>query len=397
MDYKMKKMESIAEILKSYTQDNEGPWQVAYSGGKDSTVTLALVIRALLMLKPEQRNRTVYITSAQTHLDLTTDPTKQREFEKIQALVDKHNLPVVIKEVEAKPSSSFVYCVLGLGYPLPRNDSRERWCTHKIKKEPQAKYMKELNPSLVVIGVRNSESASRERKIKELLSEGSEYYGDNGTFMPVVKFTVEDIWEYLSNDKTPWGDAEEISQLYKDATGECGLRGKRAGKDENNKDVCGARFGCVICPVVKIDHSTKEMAKKKPWFEPYVELRNIMIKMFDVPHNRSGYRRNGIKMGYGKGTFSIKARSELLEHFLKAQEDNRILSLMHGVEPQPIINDEMLQAIYDQWKKDASEKPWLEDAEELGRFFEAFNKKANAEGYQIVWNHLYDTPQEVSV
>ncbi|MBW5467404.1 hypothetical protein GPJ61_05905 [Brevibacillus formosus] len=78
----------------------------------------------------------------------------------------------------------------------------------------------------------------------------------------------------------------EISQIYKDATGECGLSNRKAGKGET-AEACGARFGCVICPVVTIDKSTMETAKKKPWFESYVELRELIISMYKDPRNRA--------------------------------------------------------------------------------------------------------------
>ena len=52
-DYKSKTMTAIGEVLKAYTDDKiSGPFNVAYSGGKDSTVTLAIVMRSLLMIPP---------------------------------------------------------------------------------------------------------------------------------------------------------------------------------------------------------------------------------------------------------------------------------------------------------------------------------------------------------
>ncbi|WP_438445891.1 phosphoadenosine phosphosulfate reductase domain-containing protein [Gorillibacterium sp. sgz5001074] len=390
MDYKDKSRAATIEILKAYADGSDlGPWQVAYSGGKDSTVTAALVLRALLMIGPEKRNRKVYITSAQTKLDLTTDPTKQHEFEKMRKLILDNNLPVEIAEVSASERSEFLFCVLGLGYPLPHNGSKERWCTHKLKIEPQHKFMKALKPSLTIVGVRIAESISREAKINELTGE-NKYFGNNRTFMPIVHFTVEDVWSYLAEEKTPWGDAEEISKLYKDATGECGLRRRKAGSDEDSGDACGARFGCIICPVVKIDRSTRELSKLRPWFEPYANIRDEMIQMFKDPKNRAGYRRNGKKEGYGKGTFSVMARMKLFEKFLQAQEDNRILATMFKTEPQPLITDGLIDRIKEQWKADLEERPWLESEEELGQFFDE-RLSGRKDGFQITWNPYYNT------
>ncbi|PZD95214.1 hypothetical protein DNH61_11685 [Paenibacillus sambharensis] len=396
--YKPKEITAIAEILKAYTNEAiEGPFNVAYSGGKDSTVTLALVMRALMMLPREKWTRRIYITSAQTFLDLTTDATKQNEFVKIQKLIDKQQLPMEIAEVSAKPGSTILDCILGKGYPLPH--SNDKWCTHKAKIEPQERFMKEKQFALAVVGTRIAESKQRAETIGSMAAEGDVFYAERKdkkgkvvatSLQPIVHFTTEDVWTYLATEKTPWGDAEEISQLYKDATGECGLRRRKAGKDETG-DACGARFGCVICPVVTIDRSTQELSKKKPWFQPYADLRDTMIRMYKDPKNRSGHRRNGMKLAYGQGTFTVKARMELFELFMAAEEDNRILARYHGVEPQPLFTEELVERIKQQWQEDLASKPWLEDAEELGRFFEVKLKGAN-EGYQVEWNHYYDTP-----
>lgn len=381
----MKAMAALAEILKAYSSEEEGSWSIGYSGGKDSTVTVALVIKALLLLKAEQRKRDIYIVSAQTNLDLTTDPTKQREFEKIQKLIDKHSLPVVIKEVEAPVEKGFWYLVLGRGYPLPKNRVN-KWCTDRLKIKPQEDFMKQHNPILTLIGVRKSESASRSESIAK--HQTSKYYGD-GTMMPIVDFTLEDVWTYLAEEKTPWGDAEEISQIYKDATGECGLSNRKAGSDEDNSDACGARFGCIVCPVVKIDKSTQETAKKKPWLQPYADIRDEMIQMYKDPKNKAGYRRNGMYLGYGKGTFTVKARMILMNLVLEAQEMNKRIAKQYGVDPQPVLTPELIDLIHEQWKLDLKEFPHLEDAEELGEFYEVKRKAISGDYFQLTWNENY--------
>lgn len=386
--YKPKMIEATAAILEAYTSGIVGTWQVAYSGGKDSTVTTALLFRALLMLKPEKRTRRVVITTAQTRLDFSTDPTKQREIQRMRQVIKLFNLPIEIAEVEADIENSFVFLVVGYGYCLPQGRTN-RWCTERLKIEPQQKFVKQLNPSLTLIGVRMSESQNRMNSIKSY--QVDKYYGENGTFMPIVDFTLDDVWAYLYHEKTPWGDAEEISQLYKDATGECGLRKRKAGAGEKVDDPCGARFGCMTCPVVTIDKSSREMAKKYPWFQPYVELRDIMIQMYNEPDNRAGYRRNGVQMFYGEGNFNIRARMMLFDQFMQAQLDNEYLAQMHNVESQQIFfSDKLIARIQEQWKIDAEKSPWLLESEDIGLFFEQRPKgvkggKKDVPG-QLTWN-----------
>jgi DNA sulfur modification protein DndC len=278
VDYKQKAMIAMGETLKAYTDgDMSRPWVIAYSGGKDSTVVLDIVLRSLMQLKqynPSMLKRECIIVTAQTHMDFVTDPLKQEELSKIQRLLDKSKLPVKIKEVSAPIDQSFMFLVVGKGYPLPKS-KKNRWCTERLKILPSDRAVKELNPEYRILGVRLSESAERRSSIEG--RQTSEFYSDN-SFMPIVNFTLEDVWSYLLSNGMCWGDAEKLSQLYKDATGECGLRQKKAGRDEKTDDPCGARTGCISCPVVTIDKSSNEFAKHHPQLQPYVDCETPLLR-----------------------------------------------------------------------------------------------------------------------
>jgi len=298
----------------------------------------------------------------------------------MKRLIDDNNLPFEIMEAEAELRNTFIYLTIGRGYPLPKN-KKNRWCTSRIKIDPATKLMKNIDPVLIILGVRKSESASRRASIEE--HQTSEYYSDN-VFMPIVNFTLEDVWDYLAKNGMPWGDAEELSQVYKDATGECGLSKRKAGADEKTDDPCGARTGCGICPLVKVDKSSQEYAKTHPWLEPYVELRNVLIAMYRDPKNKAGRMRSGKVLEYGKGTFTVKARIKLYGIIKQAEEDNRYLALLHGAEPQKLIYNEALDLmIRTQWETDLIECPWVEDAEVLGQFY--------LENNQYTWNYEFDS------
>lgn len=386
----MKSTAATAAILSAYADESEpGAWVAAYSGGKDSTVTFDLLVKALLMLKrhnPAALTRTVYLTTANTGLDFVTDPLKQSELTKIKALVEREELPIEIVEVQAPLEKSFMYLTVGRGYPLPKS-RMNRWCTERLKIEPSQKAHKDISPVLTLTGVRLSESAERRRNIE---ARQESEYRSNTELMPIVNFTLDDVWSYLVREGMAWGDAEELGQLYKDATGECGLRQRKAGADEKNDDPCGARTGCIICPVVKIDKSSQEFAKSHPWLQPYVDLRNLMIDMYKDPRNKAGRMRDGRVLEYGKGTFTIKARMALYEAVKQAEKDNEELALRYGAKPQKLIySDELDELIRNQWKQDMIECPWVEDADEIGMFYET-KIKGLANGYQLVWNIYHD-------
>ena len=61
--------ELVDEIKYVYQSDNR-PWIIGYSGGKDSTTVVELVYEMLLSLKPEERNKTVYIVSQDTMIEI---------------------------------------------------------------------------------------------------------------------------------------------------------------------------------------------------------------------------------------------------------------------------------------------------------------------------------------
>ena len=56
------------EMEAVYLNDNR-PWIIGYSGGKDSTVCVELTFRMLMRLPIEQRQKTVYIVSSDTLIE----------------------------------------------------------------------------------------------------------------------------------------------------------------------------------------------------------------------------------------------------------------------------------------------------------------------------------------
>lgn len=378
---------ATVEVLKAYSSDEPGAWQIAYSGGKDSSVNASVIFRAVAMIAPEKRTRKLFLVTSSTGVDFTTEPTKIRELDKMQAYIDKSGLPVEIVKVKPKPQDTFPYLVLGRGYPLPKS-KRNRWCTDRMKLRPQRAAKKYTQATYDALGVRLSESTQRRESIEQHQAEGKHYHGENGEIYPIIDFTLDDIWTYSAKYGYAWGDAEEVSNLYKEATGECGLRKKKAGADEKTDDPCGARFGCVVCPVVTIDKSTQQMAKTHPYFQPFVDLRNLMIEMYKDPRNKAGRMRSGKELCYGNGTFTVKARMKLYDEFLKAEEDHRLLCKMYNVEPQTMFTAEIKRMIVDQWKQDLEEKPWLEDAPELGLYYE---ERVGGNGYQVVLNAYHES------
>ena len=55
-----------ADIRDEYLQPHDTPWIIGFSGGKDSTLVLQLVMETLLELAPSERRRSVHVVSNDT-------------------------------------------------------------------------------------------------------------------------------------------------------------------------------------------------------------------------------------------------------------------------------------------------------------------------------------------
>ncbi len=53
--------QDIKDSLRQLYVDDERPWLVGFSGGKDSTMLASLVFDAILSISPEQRKKPVWV------------------------------------------------------------------------------------------------------------------------------------------------------------------------------------------------------------------------------------------------------------------------------------------------------------------------------------------------
>jgi len=136
-------------------------WSVAFSGGKDSSATLAIVLYLLsagLIPAPE----TLTILYADTGLEML--PLHHTA---MQILAEAERRQVKVKIVRPRLDKRFFVYMFGRGVPPPSNVFR--WCTGALKIEPMTTALKEIrettgNKFLSLIGVRIGESAARDQR-----------------------------------------------------------------------------------------------------------------------------------------------------------------------------------------------------------------------------------------
>lgn len=169
----------IEEIADQYAiEDNNRPWIIGFSGGKDSTVLLTLTWLALLKIKNEKGKsflkREVYVVCNDTLVEnpIITNYVN-KILEKIKEGALKHSLPVFVQKTIPRLEDSFFVNLIGKGYPAPNNSFR--WCTERLKIKPTAKFVTEIvksedndhHEAIILVGTRKSESSSRAKSIKK--------------------------------------------------------------------------------------------------------------------------------------------------------------------------------------------------------------------------------------
>ncbi|AYA76008.1 DNA phosphorothioation system sulfurtransferase DndC [Bacillus sp. Y1] len=291
--------QQIKEVYKSDTR----PWVVGYSGGKDSTVVVQLVFEALCELPKEDLNKKVYVISSDTLVEtpLIIQSINQT-LRNIQDEALKRELPIETHKVKPMVDQSFWVNIIGKGYPSP--NQQFRWCTDRMKIEPANQFIMDKVDSfgevIMVLGVREDESATRANVIRSHTVEGKvlmrhSTLSNAYVYAPIKKLSVDDVWDYLLNNQSPWGDDNfELHRLYQDSSsGECPLVVDQSIKESAGS--CGnSRFGCWVCTVVNEDKALSGFIQSgHDWMKPLLDFRNWLTSIRDDRSRRMKYRMNG--------------------------------------------------------------------------------------------------------
>jgi DNA sulfur modification protein DndC len=165
--------ELIEEIKAQYLEeDNDRPWIVAFSGGKDSTTLLQLVWYALLEIHTSDLKRSVYVICNNT---LVENPTVlkfvERQLKDIQKAANEQSLPIIVDQTKPRVEDTFWVNLIGKGYPAPNN--MFRWCTERLKITPTTRYIQEkisaFGEVIILMGTRSAESSTRSNGSETIL------------------------------------------------------------------------------------------------------------------------------------------------------------------------------------------------------------------------------------
>jgi len=357
----------INELVDQYTYGDktERPWIIGFSGGKDSTVLLTLVWKALEKIRTEmpypfQLRRPVYVVCNDTMVEnpIITEYVDD-VLTKIENAARDQDLPIFVQKTIPKIEATFWVNVLGKGYPVPNNSFR--WCTDKLKIRPTSSFIteqvNEKGEAIILIGARSAESATRARSLKKHEIKGKRLtkhpnHHNTLVYSPIKELFLEEIWYIINSEPSPWGyDNTKLFQIYANASAddyEC----PTVVTDKTHSSCGQSRFGCWTCTVVKKDKSMSALIKNgEEWMKPLLLYRNKLEADRNLSENRLPVRRNQqpavTEDGHNQGSYNSEYRARTLRELLELQKE--IQEIKPNVE---LITNQELIAIQVYWYRD---------------------------------------------
>ena len=354
---KFQPFEDIIQEMMMVYQHDARPWLIGYSGGKDSTLLVALVYEAISRIPQWARIKKVYIITSDT---LVENPIVKRYMHDssrhINEASKQDHLNIEAKIIYPKADQTFWSRIIGLGYPTPEPPGF-RWCTERLKIQPMNFFVneriKESGEIIILLGVRKAESATRNRAITAREIEGKllNLHSDIKNayvYNPITEIHNDLVWEFLLKDdgRSPWGsDLKYLFSLYQgeNLSEEQSVIGE---VDKNKIPVTGnSRFGCWCCTIVKEDKSLRNFINKgAEELKPLLGFRDWLVSIRQDPNYRDSKRRDGTVYHksngeLGLGPFTMWGRQRILKRLLELQRDT-------GME---LITIEELKAIDQIW------------------------------------------------
>lgn len=372
-------LELTRESLLAHAVDHRH-WAIAWSGGKDSSTLLTVVLYLIetgQVPKPER----LTVCYADTRMEL---PPLAIAAQLIIAELRRRGVEVRI--VMAPMDKRFYVYMLGRGVPPPNNNTF-RWCTRQIKVEPMQvelqrivgelpkpdsskaeAFAKQLqhqlgsefdvssptlySPNVLMLtGVRQGESAIRDGRIamscgvngaecgqgwyQEMSGEGF------ATLAPILHWRVCHVWDWLKFHAPQKKFGAWNTRIIADAY----------GGDEAEE--INARTGCVGCALANKDTALDTVLLVPEWshLEPLKELRPIYRELREH-RNRlrqppGEARKDGslISSQNRIGPLTMDARRWALEKILDIQTRCNAAAIERGLPLIDILNNEEVARI----------------------------------------------------
>lgn len=305
-------------------------WAIAYSGGKDSSALLTVVLWLIENKK---------ITPPETLTVLYSD-TRQEipplQIGAVQTLQRVREMGYTAKIVLPELDDRFFVYMLGRGVTPPNNNTL-RWCTRQIKVEPMVNALRQLRDErgekfLMLTGVRIGESVIRDQRIALSCGRNGAECGQGwfqettpasvaDTLAPLLHWRVCHVWDWLMFEAPAiMPSVSFVAQVY--------------GGEEAEE--INARTGCIGCPLAEKDLALDNVLKMPEWayLAPLKRLKPLYRELRSFRHRKQKDGERNKDGGYSsdpsrKGPLTLPARSWALGEVLEVQRDINTQAILH--------------------------------------------------------------------
>jgi len=340
-------VELTLESMQAYGSAHDH-WVFAFSGGKDSTATLTVIIH-LIDAGRLPAPKSITVLYADTRMELPPLAIAAAR------LLDRLRARGIHCEVVCAPMDQrFLVYMLGRGVPPPNNNTF-RWCTRQIKVDPMTaaleRRINELDGSILMItGVRQGESAIRDGRIamscgkdgaecgqgwyQQVLPEAKGIRGRIATLAPLLHWRVCNVFDWLKiyapmAEYGGW-DTRPVVDAY--------------GGDEAQE--INARTGCNGCPLAARDLGLETVLRVPYWsyITPLLGLKPLYRELREPRHRlkKTGIDANGdiatAKNKQRMGPLTFDARLMALDRVLSIQSEINLEAMRLGRPQVDILN-----------------------------------------------------------
>ncbi|MDN3689081.1 phosphoadenosine phosphosulfate reductase family protein [Cyclobacterium jeungdonense] len=387
-------LELTIQSLKAYGEKYDH-WVIAWSGGKDSTALVTLVVYLIESGQiPAPKKLTVLF--ADTRMEIPP------LFFSAQGIMKQlRERGIRVETVMAPMDDRFFVYMMGRGVPPPSNTFR--WCTPKIKVEPMMARLREMHQQtgkkfLLLTGVRQGESAKRDGRIamscgKDGAECGQGWYQVSASddicdkLAPLLHWRVCSVWDWLSL----------FAPMERHGSWKTALLADVYGGEEAEE--INARTGCIGCPLASKDKGLMVVIKiaEYNYLAPLMELKKLYREL-KKPRWRKRktewqYKSDGSlsKNQNRMGPLTMEARKMALYTILKIQQRVNLQAKAENKPRIDIINIHEVIRINELIAKNTWPRGWT-GKEEKGDF--PFIQRFNDGNVQ---SDLFIKPSEISI
>ena len=154
----------IKNSLKKLYIEDDRPWLVGFSGGKDSTMVGSLIVDTILSIPADKRIKPVTVLCTDTRVEIpAVAEMVETTLTRMKRFSQQNGLNIEVCLLKPPSEESFWVNMIGRGYPPPNRTFR--WCTQRMKIDPVTEFVNQRlghwGEAILHLGARREESSTR--------------------------------------------------------------------------------------------------------------------------------------------------------------------------------------------------------------------------------------------